>query len=108
MDKKIFGVLGAASALALAAGGPAAADVSASASLAPAQSFAELLDPIPNAAETLAAVEAETPATKKAEPAGMQVAEHHHHHHHHHVYRHHHHHHHHPVRRIIRHLIHHD
>ncbi|HLH49884.1 MAG TPA: hypothetical protein VKV96_11120 [Roseiarcus sp.] len=109
MDKKTLGVLGAASALAIVAAAPAAADASAGAALKPAQSFSELLDPIPNAVETLAAVETETPATA-TKPALMQVAQdhHHHHHHHHYVYRHHHHHHHHHVvRRIIRHIIHH-
>jgi hypothetical protein len=90
MDKKLLGVLGAASTLALLAGGPAAASTGSSEApaLQPAQSFGELLDPIPNATEILAAEEAK-PA---AETAPIQMAQFHHHHHHHHFYHHHHHH----------------
>jgi len=97
MDKKLLGVLGAASTLALIAGGPATAATGGSEppALQPAQSFGELLDPIPNAAEILAA-EDEKPAT---DTAPIQMAQYHHHHHHHHHYHHHHHHHHHWMHR---------
>jgi len=105
MDKKILGLLGAASALAVAAGCPAVAAPSDDTELRPAQSFAELLEPIPNAVETLAAVEDQAPVAT-AKPAGEQFAEHHHHHHH--YVHHHYHHHHHVVRRIIRRLERHD
>ncbi len=101
MDKKLLGVLGAASTLALIAGGPATAATGGSEppTLRPAQSFGELLDPIPNATEILAADD-EKLANEPA-PAPMQMAQWHHHHHHHfyhhhhhHFYHHHHHHHH--------------
>jgi hypothetical protein len=93
MEKKIAGLLGAVAALgtlgtAQAAPAPATTDV------LQANSYADLLQPIPNAAATLRAVEAQAPA-KDAE-ANVQMAQfyyHHHHHHHHHGYWHHHHHH---------------
>src|SRR5262249_54241154 len=74
-------------------------------------SYAELLEPIPNAAATLRAVDEQPPAKEANAEGDMQVAQfyhhHHHHHHHHHGWRrgpvivvphrhwHHHHHHHH-------------
>jgi hypothetical protein len=82
-----------ASTLAIVAGGPAAANVNAVPSLNPAQSFAELLDPIPNAAETLASMDENAP--QKLKQAGIQLAQYHHHHHHYRRHHHHHHHHHH-------------
>jgi hypothetical protein len=107
MDKKIAGLLGAAAALgafnpAQAAPSPAPSDV------LRASSFADLLEPIPNAAALLQAVDESAPV----QPANIELAQlvvvgrHHHHHHHHHAYRraprivigprrHHHHHHHH-------------
>jgi hypothetical protein len=108
MDKKIAGLLGAAAALgafnpAQAAPSPAPSDV------LRASSFADLLEPIPNAAALLQAVDESAPVP----PANIELAQlvvvgrhHHHHHHHHHAYRraprivigprrHHHHHHHH-------------
>jgi hypothetical protein len=97
MDKKIVGALGAVSALALAASGSAVAAPGVETSaLRPAQSFAELLDPIPNAAATLIA---EDQNSAPAEGAPVQLAQYHHHHHHHHHFYHHHHHHHHWWRR---------
>jgi hypothetical protein len=100
MDKKLMGMLGAASALALVAGvsAPAAASANEPNGLAPARSFAELLDPIPNAVDVLKADNEER--TSDPAPASERVAEdyhHHHHYHHHHYYHHHHwyHHHHH-------------
>ena len=109
MDKKIAGLLGAAAALgalnaAQAAPSPAPSDV------LQASSFADLLQPIPNAAALLQAVDESAPApSKNVEMAQLVVVgrHHHHHHHHHHAYRryvprvvigprrHHHHHHHH-------------
>jgi hypothetical protein len=107
MDKKIAGLLGAVASLgamntAQAAPTPAPSDV------LRANSFADLLEPIPNAAALLQAVDESVPAPA----ARVQLAQlvivgpHHHHHHHHHAYaprivvvpprfRHHHHHHHH-------------
>jgi hypothetical protein len=113
MEKKIAGLLGAVAALgafnaAEAAPSPAPSDV------LRANSFADLLEPIPNAAALLQAVDESAPRPSANE--NIQLAqiyiEHHHHHHHHHSqyrryaprvvivpprygYRHHHHHHHH-------------
>lgn len=88
MDKKIAGLLGAVATLtsftaAEAGPAPAAADV------LHANSFADLLEPIPNAVALLQAVDESTPV----QPTGhVQLAQfyHHHHHHHHSFYRHHH------------------
>jgi hypothetical protein len=107
MDKKIAGLLGAVASL----GAMNAAQATPAPSPAPsdvlrANSFADLLEPIPNAAALLQAVDESAPARS----ANVQLAQvivvgpHHHHHHHHHAYRrvivvparrHHHHHHHH-------------
>jgi hypothetical protein len=106
MDKKIAGLLGAAVALgtlgtAQAAPAPATTDVLA------ANSFADLLQPIPNAVALLQAVDESAPAAST--DGNIQLAQYHHHHHHHHHglrriiprvlfgprHRHHHHHHHH-------------
>ena len=113
MDKKIAGLLGAVATL----GAFNAAQAAPTPSPAPsdvlrANSFADLLEPIPNAASLLQAVDESAPAPD----ANIQLAQlvigfghHHHHHHHHHAwrryyaprvvvvprYRHHHHHHHH-------------
>jgi hypothetical protein len=92
MERKIAGLLGAVAALgtlnaAQAAPAPAQTDV------LQANSYADLLEPIPDAAATLRAVDQRAPA-REAE-ANVQVAQfyhHHHHHHHHHGYWHHHHH----------------
>jgi hypothetical protein len=109
MDKKIAGLLGAAAALTTMTAANAGA-ASQSGEVAPATSYRDLLDPIPNPIASLRADDvrlAETPAAEGTE--GTQVAQnyhhHHHHHHHHHViprpirrvlpHRHHHHHHHH-------------
>ena len=94
MEKKIAGVLGAVAALgalgtlgtAQAATGPNPADV------LTANSYADLLEPIPNAPQILQALDSQPPA--KTAEANVQVAQfYHHHHHHHHGYYHHHHHH---------------
>jgi hypothetical protein len=55
MDANVIAALGVASALAIVAGGPAAANVDAG--LGPAHSFG-LLSPVPKAEETLASVDA--------------------------------------------------
>lgn len=110
MDKKIAGLVGAISALApMGAMGPAAAKIVADV-LSPT-SYAELLQPIPNAVallKTADEMEAAARASKAGEPgAQTQLAQYwyHHHHHHHHnnywrrrYYHHHHHHHHHHWR----------
>jgi hypothetical protein len=117
MEKKIAGLLGAMATLgafgaaeAAPAPGPAPTDV------LRANSFADLLEPIPNAAALLQAVDESRPAPSADENVQLAQFYHHHHHHHHHHhsqyrrgydeyaprvvivprrYRHHHHHHHH-------------
>jgi hypothetical protein len=106
MDKTIVGLLGGVSALALMGGAECSPAVAAQAdSMQPARSYAELLDPIPNAIEQLKA--------DNQRAAGLELVQyyapyHHHHHHHHHYrryyygfyphpYHHHHHHHHHQL-----------
>ncbi len=88
MDKKIAGLLGAVAAVGTlnAAQATPAPDPS---NVLRANSYADLLEPIPNAAKTLQALDERAPA-KPAE-ADVQVAQyyyphHHHHHHHHHGY----------------------
>jgi len=120
MDKKIAGLLGAVAALGgLNAAQAAPAPVQDPTNILQANSFAELLEPIANAAELLRAVEAQQPAEATVQEAQYYpyYRHHHHHHHHHHAfypryyapyggevvvvpryrhyYRHHHHHHHH-------------
>ena len=109
MDKKIAGLLGAVATL----GGFNAAQASpepAPADILQANSFADLLEPIPNAAALLQAVDESAPARSAENVQLAQIYIEHHHHHHHHSqyrryaprivvvpprYRHHHHHHHH-------------
>lgn len=107
MDKTLAGLAGAVGALAVASGAQAAtrAPVSYNDALR-ADSYADLLKPIPNAMEILSAAQSDpalAEATAPAEPEVMQVQYWRHHHHHHHSYYrrynrgyyHHHHHHHH-------------
>ncbi|MGB7974840.1 MAG: hypothetical protein WCF81_10945 [Roseiarcus sp.] len=96
MDKTIMGLLGGASALALLGGSQASAapPVDEVNVLQPALSFAELLDPIPNAEKVLRA-EDERTGTVASEEKPMVMAQYYHHHHHHHYHHHHHHYHHH-------------
>jgi hypothetical protein len=92
MDKRIAGLLGAVGALA-SLPGAAAASPADSAALLKVQSYAELLNPIPNAKAVLAAVD------ETQDPIGTssELAQHHHHHHHRRHRHHHHHHHHAPI-----------
>jgi hypothetical protein len=87
MDKKIAGLLGAVAALGTL-NGAQAAPTPASSDVLQANSYADLLEPIPNAGKVLQALDERTPA-KPAE-ANVQLAQyyyhHHHHHHHHHGY----------------------
>lgn len=106
MEKKIAGLLGAVATLG-AFGAAQAAPPPAPSGVLKANSFAQLLEPIPNAAELLKAVDEQGP--NPSAEANVQLAQYHHHHHHHHHgyyrrygpvvvvprYRHHHHHHHH-------------
>jgi hypothetical protein len=82
MDKKIAGLLGAVGALASLNTAQAATATPAPTDVLKAQSFGDLLEPIPNALETLKAVD------QAGSPPDVQLAqlfiEHHHHHHHHH------------------------
>jgi hypothetical protein len=93
LDKTFIALLGGASALALLSGSPAsAASPPAEINmLQPARSFAELLDPIPNA-ENMLRAENERDAAAEGQP--VVVAQYYHHHHHHHYHHHHYHHHH--------------
>jgi hypothetical protein len=91
MDKKIAGLLGAVASLgamnavqAAPLSSPAPSDV------LRANSFADLLEPIPNAAALLQAVDESAPAPSadgNVQLAQFIVREHHHHHHHHSQYR---------------------
>ena len=88
MEKKIAGLLGAVAALgalnsAQAAPSPAPSEV------LRANSFADLLEPISNAASLLQAIDETTPtpaANENTQVAQLFIREHHHHHHHHHGY----------------------
>ena len=81
MDKKIAGVLGAVGALASLGSAQATATPDPTEVLK-ARSFADLLDPIPNAMEKLQAVD-EAAGSPDIELAQFYVEHHHHHHHHH-------------------------
>jgi hypothetical protein len=90
MDKKIAGLLGAVATLGTfttveAAPAPAPTDV------LRAKSYADLLEPIPNAAALLQAIDESAPAKPAENVQLAQFYHHHHHHHHHSFYRHHHH-----------------
>ena len=96
MDKKIAGLAGAVSTLALMHAADAA-PVQSVADIANPRSYAELLQPIPNAAALLKEVDAADAAHARARNSNVQLAQfwggwgggpyyHHHHHHHHHHY----------------------
>ena len=114
MEKKIAGLLGAMATLgAFNAAQAAPAPAPAPTDVLRANSFADLLEPIPNAAALLQAVDESAPAQSANENVQLAQYYYHHHHHHHHAwrryyappvivvpprygyYRHHHHHHHH-------------
>jgi hypothetical protein len=111
MDKKLAGLLGAAAALTTMTAAQAAMPEQTT-EMAPATSYRDLLDPVPNALSALKADDAKRNEAPKTELAQVSVQVggghhhyyHHHHHHHgvvvrlgpgHHHYHHHHHHHHH-------------
>jgi hypothetical protein len=86
MDKKIAGLLGAVATLgtfgpAEAAPAPIPTDV------LQANSYPELLEPIPNAAAKLQAIDESAPAPARGNVQLAQFYHHHHHHHHHSFYR---------------------
>jgi hypothetical protein len=94
MGKKIAGLVGAMVTLgALNAAEAAPMPSPAPADILRANSFADLLEPIPNAATLLRVVDESAPATSANE--NIQLAQYHHHHHHYRRRHHHHHHHHH-------------
>ena len=91
MDKKMAGLLGAAAAIATVSGAQATVLPPANAA-APAVTYRDLLNPVPNPIEQLRADN----AVRAQQPARLQLAQFHHHHHHHHGFLggfHHHHHH---------------
>src|SRR5271165_1884900 len=94
MDRTLIRLLGT-SALVLAGGAQASAAAAPggdSVGLKPAQSFAELLDPIPNASGVL---RAEDRRADSVDDQPVEMAQGYYHHHHHHYHHHHYHHHHH-------------
>ena len=107
MDKKVAGLLGAAAALTAMTVAAQAATPAQNSELAPATSYRDLLDPVPNPVPALRADDARQSQRSAEEVAqiSVQLGHHHHHHHHHHGvvvrlghhhhHRHHHHHHHH-------------
>ena len=98
MDKTLISLLSGASALTLLGGSPASAAPTAEEChvLQPARSFAELLDPIPNAEKVLREEDTRALADVTEEKPMVMAQFYHHHHHHHHYRRYYHHHHHHP------------
>ncbi len=83
MDKKIAGLLGAVAALG-SLNAAQAAPVQDPTEVLRANSFAELLEPIPNAAALLKAVDEAQPAPEATVQEAQYYPYHHHHHHHHH------------------------
>jgi hypothetical protein len=83
MDKKIAGLLGAVAAVG-ALGTAQASTAPAPTEVLKANSYADLLEPIPNAAKVLQALDEQAPPA--AEPK-VELAQWYHHHHHHHFYR---------------------
>jgi hypothetical protein len=86
LDKSLISLLSGASALALLGGSQALASppVDEGNALRPAQSFAELLDPIPNAETVLKAENERDAAAAEENPVVVAQYYHHYHHHHHH------------------------
>jgi hypothetical protein len=96
LDKKIVGLLGAVAALGTVSS-TEAAPLPPPAEVLQANSYADLLTPIPNAGAILQAMDQQEGAGSGTARVQLAQYHHHHHHHHHHHYRrrHHHHHHHH-------------
>lgn len=96
MDQKIVGIVGAIAGLASLDATQGAANAAPNPdALKGAQSYAELLNPIPNALATLRAADSDAARTQVSKDVRV-AADHHHHHHHRYVkpkHRHHHHHH---------------
>jgi hypothetical protein len=85
MDKKIAGLLGAVATLgAFNAAQAAPAPTPAPTDVLRANSFADLLEPIPNAASLLQAIDESAPVQSADENVQLAQFYHHHHHHHHH------------------------
>ncbi len=85
MEKKIAGLLGAAATLGAFAGAQAATAPSpAPTDFLRASSFADLLEPIPNASAVLQAIDQSAPAPQAQGNVQLAQFYHHHHHHHHH------------------------
>jgi hypothetical protein len=101
MEKKVAGLLSAVAALGVlhsAQAAPSSASNSSPPDTLKVNSYADLLEPIPNALKVLAEIEAQAPVKPWEDNVtddNVKVAQfyHHHHHHHHHGYYHHHHHH---------------
>ena len=84
MEKKIAGLLGAVATLGAVNASPAPMQAPNPSDILKVNSFAELLEPIPNAAELLKIVDQSTPSPSEANVELAQYYYHHHHHHHHH------------------------
>jgi G3E family GTPase len=85
MEKRIAGLLGAVAALGtLNAAQAAPAPAAITTDVLQVNSYAELLEPIPNAAATLRVVDEQAPANTEGNVQLAQFYHHHHHHHHHH------------------------
>ena len=93
MEKKIAGLLGAAALGVLNAAQASPLPAPSFSDALKANSYADLLEPIPNAERIMQALDDQVPA--KSEGNVKMAGHHHHHHHHHHGRRHRHHHHHH-------------
>ena len=103
MEKRIAGLLGAVATLGAMNAAQAAPTPQVPTETLRANSFAELLEPIPNAASVLKTVDESQPAPSTEGNVQLAQYYYHHHHHHHHFWRryrryHHHHHHHHYYR----------
>jgi hypothetical protein len=93
MDKTKLGLTAAVSALlALPGAAFAAPDAQAESATPPAQSYADLFQPIPNAVEKLRLSDMQEAQRAQSQPRLILAQNHHHHHHHHHQQHHHHHH----------------
>ena len=92
MDNKVIGLLGALSLASMDPSRAATPPNPSGSALPQAQSYAELLDPVPDA---VALLRADDLAVARAAQPEVMLAQYHHHHHHHHRYRRHYHHHHH-------------